>query len=37
MKTCQIDRTDKWIKAAKLGMAGDRRVRKQNMVIESSK
>lgn len=37
MKTCHIDRTDKWIKVVKSGMTGDRRVRKQNMVIESSK
>ena len=32
-----IDKNSGWIDAVKSGMAGDRRVRKQNMVIESSK
>lgn len=33
----QIDKSGKWIDAVKTGMASDRRVRKQNMVIETSK
>jgi hypothetical protein len=37
MKTQQIDKMGKWIESVKTGMAGDRRIRKQNMVIESSK
>lgn len=37
MKTQQIDKMGKWIETVKTGMAGDRRIRKQNMVIESSK
>lgn len=37
MANHQIDKSGKWIDAVKTGMAGDRRVRKQNMVIETSK
>lgn len=37
MGTHQVDKSGKWIEAVKTGMDGDRRVRKQNMVIESSK
>lgn len=37
MKEYQIDKSAEWIEAVKTGMAGDRRVRRQNMVIESSK
>jgi hypothetical protein len=37
MQTHQIDGTGEWIELVKSGMSGDRRVRKQNMVIESSK
>jgi len=33
----KIDKSGQWIGALKAGMASDRRVRKQNMVIESSK
>ena len=37
MEGHQIDKSGDWIEAVKSGMAGDRRVRRQNMVIESSK
>lgn len=37
MEEHSIDKSDKWIEAVKTGMASDRRVRRQNMVIESSK
>jgi hypothetical protein len=37
MQTHQINGTGDWIESVKSGMSGDRRVRKQNMVIESSK
>lgn len=37
MKEHQIDKSGNWIESVKSGMAGDRRVRRQNMVIESSK
>lgn len=37
MEGHQIDKSGSWIEAVKSGMAGDRRVRRQNMVIESSK
>jgi hypothetical protein len=37
MEGHQIDKSSDWIEAVKSGMAGDRRVRRQNMVIESSK
>lgn len=37
MEGHQIDKSGGWIEAVKSGMAGDRRVRRQNMVIESSK
>lgn len=37
MQNIKIDRTDKWIKNVKSGMSNDRRLRKQNVVIETSK
>jgi ribonucleotide reductase alpha subunit len=37
MEEHQIDKSGSWIEVVKSGMAGDRRVRRQNMVIESSK
>lgn len=37
MERHQIDKSGGWIETVKIGMASDRRVRKQNMVIESSK
>lgn len=37
LKRYKIDKTDKWIKAVKEGMETDTRLRKQNMVIETSK
>ena len=37
METHQIDSSGEWIEVVKQGMAEDRRVRKQNMVIESSR
>lgn len=37
MKTCKIDKSGKWIETVKSGMDSDRRIRKQNMVIETSK
>lgn len=37
METHQIDNSGEWIEVVKHGMAEDRRVRKQNMVIESSR
>lgn len=37
MEGHQIEKSSDWIEAVKSGMAGDRRVRRQNMVIESSK
>lgn len=37
MKDNEIDKTGKWIEAVKSGMDNDRRLRKQNMVIEETK
>lgn len=37
MKNTQIDKSGKWITAVKTAMSSDRRLRKQNMVIETSK
>lgn len=37
MRSIKIDASDKWIKSVKLGMSNDRRLRKQNVVIETSK
>lgn len=37
MSTHRIDKSGKWIDSLKVGMSGDRRLRKQNIVIESSK
>lgn len=37
MKNHPIDKSGQWIEVVKSGMEGDRRVRRQNMVIESSK
>ena len=37
MSSIKIDKSGKWIDAVKTGMSGDRRLRKQNVVIESSK
>lgn len=37
MDSYAIDKSGKWIEAVKLGMMRDRRVRKQNMVIETSR
>lgn len=37
MQNIKIDRTNKWIENVKSGMTSDRRLRKQNMVIETSK
>lgn len=37
MQNIKIDRTNKWIENVKSGMTNDRRLRKQNMVIETSK
>lgn len=37
MSTHRIDKSGKWIDSLKVGMSGDRRLRKQNVVIESSK
>ena len=37
MQNIKIDRTNKWIENVKSGMSNDRRLRKQNMVIETSK
>lgn len=37
MKNHPIDKSGHWIEVVKSGMEGDRRVRRQNMVIESSK
>lgn len=37
MASNKIDKSGKWIDVVKASMSGDRRVRKQNMVIESSK
>lgn len=37
MQTYQIGETEEWIETVKSGMANDRRLRKQNVVIEKSK
>ena len=37
MQNIKIDKTNKWIENVKSGMTNDRRLRKQNMVIETSK
>ena len=37
MQNFEIDRTDRWIMEVKSGMDNDRRLRRQNMVIETSK
>lgn len=37
MQNIKIDRSNKWIENVKSGMANDRRLRKQNIVIETSK
>lgn len=36
IEKCQIDNSGKWIEAVKAGMESDRRLRRQNMVIEKS-
>ena len=37
MESCQIDKSGKWVEMVKDGMDGDRRLRKQDIVIETSK
>ena len=37
MKELKIDGSEGWIEAVKAGMSGNRKLRKQNVVIEKSK